>query len=133
MARALSHGLRRHFELHRRWVETNGNQGTQLTAENAGANFSDLHLDGVYFRKAKLVAAQFVNCSLVGADFTQADLSGTLFRDSNLTNVTFDEANLDFSAFGNNLEEAISFRGASMEMANIPSRRRRVTRADFGM
>jgi uncharacterized protein YjbI with pentapeptide repeats len=126
-----SQPLRRLLELHRRWIETAGKHGGQLTDESAGSNFSGLHLDGVCFRGARLVAAQFVGCSLAGADFSNADLHGSLFRDSNLTNAKFDEADLDFSAFGNNQMEGASFDKASVHLANIPSRTRRLTAADF--
>jgi hypothetical protein len=126
-----SHELRRVLELHRRWVDTNGKHGAQLTDESAGADFSGLHLDGVCFRRAKLIAAQFVGCSLIGADFTEADLRGSLFRDSNLRDGKFDDADLDFCAFANNQTEGASFRDASTKMANIPSITRRITVADF--
>src|ERR1700733_5613750 len=105
-----SHALRRLLEQHRRWVQTSGKHGAQLTDENASLDFRGLHLDGVCFRKAKLVATEFVGCSLVGADFSEADLRGSLFRESNLRDSKFDGADLDFCAFADNQTDGASFK-----------------------
>jgi uncharacterized protein YjbI with pentapeptide repeats len=128
-----SRELQRLLVLHRRWVETDGKRGAQFAVddEHVRWDFSGLHLDRVCLRKAKLEATEFVGCSLVGADFTHADLHGALFRDSDLRNARFDEADLDYSAFDNVQTDGATFQNASMEMANIPARMRRVTAADF--
>ncbi len=127
-----SRALRRLLSLHQRWVETDGRAGRQFIDEGDGPDLSGLHLDGVNFRKAKMLAAQFVGCSLIGADFRQADLQGSLFRGSDLTRASFEEAILDFTAFENNRTDGTSFTGASVRMANIrPAHTPAVAASDF--
>ena len=99
---------------HRKWVETDGKEGTRANLRNAtlqeadlhGANLQSADMEGAHLSVADLMRTNLRCANLRGADFWMADmkdtnLQGADLQGANLSDVTnltqkqIDSANID--------------------------------------
>ena len=115
---------------HRRWVETDGKEGSRLVLRGAdlvgadfsgsflrGADLTDAHLRYAVFTRADLADADLTGADLQGADLTQADLRRARLRDTVFHDATL--ATADLSEATNLLGGQLS--GSNLAGAKLPA------------
>ncbi len=120
--------LREILEAHKKWVESDGKEGSRAylsytnlsNADLSNADLRDADLSGANFFAADLSSAKLNNAKLYGANFygtnlSKTNLSGTDLGNTNLFVATLSEANLSDA----NLSEA-NLRMTNLPGANLP-------------
>ncbi len=99
--------------------------GSNLTDAQlyATSSYKNRQLDGMQLNAMDMAGWDFSGQSLVRARFTRAELSGAVFDNANLTNVSFGGPAFD-------VQSDVSFRGANLTSATLPTNGR-WERADF--
>ncbi|WP_342551854.1 pentapeptide repeat-containing protein [Paenibacillus sp. FSL R7-0652] len=107
------------FNLHKKWVETIGDEGEQLKLDEVDlrvfdlsevlleqsylidCTFDDLKLENVDFHSSLLASSTFINASLDKCDFYKSDLRYTDFSNCIIKNSRFSKADCWEAAFNN--------------------------------
>ncbi|MDP9699627.1 uncharacterized protein YjbI with pentapeptide repeats [Paenibacillus intestini] len=107
------------FALHKKWVETIGEEGEQLKLDEVDlrvfdlsdvlleqsylidCTFDDLKLENVDFHSSLLASSTFINASLDRCDFYKSDLRYTDFSNCIIRNSSFSKADCWEAAFNN--------------------------------
>jgi len=107
------------FALHKKWVETIGEEGEQLKLDEVDlrvfdlsdvlleqsylidCTFDDLKLENVDFHSSLLASSTFINASLDKCDFYKSDLRYTDFSNCIIRNSSFSKADCWEAAFNN--------------------------------
>lgn len=107
------------FNLHKKWVETIGDEGEQLKLDEVDlrvfnlsevlleqsylidCTFDDLKLENVDFHSSLLASSTFINASLDQCDFYKSDLRYTDFSNCIIKNSRFSKADCWEAAFNN--------------------------------
>lgn len=139
--------LRRLFDLHKKWMETMGNEGEQLKldevdlrsfdlstaeldqAQLIACTFDDLKLENIDFHTSLLAMSTFKNAHLAKCDFYKTDLRYTDFTNCVIKNSRFSKGDCWEALFRNahlvdcNLINAFfyltDFSGARMDNVDI--------------
>ncbi|MGN0533013.1 MAG: pentapeptide repeat-containing protein [Eubacterium sp.] len=89
--------LNKILDEHKKWLETNGEQGQR--ADLSSANLRSADLSSADLRSADLRYADLSSANLRYADLRYADLSSANLRYANLRYADLSDADLDYSAF----------------------------------
>ena len=107
---------------HKRWIESEGKEGTKARlgganlqeADLGGANLQEADLRGANLQKAILVEAKLQGAILIGAQLQNADLRGAKLQGADLMGARLQKAELDSAQ----LQEANLY-GANLEGADL--------------
>lgn len=107
------------FDLHKKWVETIGDEGEQLKLDEVDlrvfdlsdvlleqsylidCTFDDLKLENIDFHSSLLASSTFINTCLDKCDFYKSDLRYTDFSNCIIKNSRFSKADCWEAAFNN--------------------------------
>ncbi|WP_242217401.1 pentapeptide repeat-containing protein [Bacillus cereus group sp. BfR-BA-01380] len=107
------------FELHKKWVETIGEEGEKLRLDEVDLRnfdlsdksldqayvtdciFDNLNLENIDFYASILCSSTYRNANLNACDFYKADLSYTDFSNATIRNVRFSKSDCSEAIFNN--------------------------------
>ncbi|WP_373428362.1 pentapeptide repeat-containing protein [Paenibacillus sp. W4I10] len=87
------------FELHKKWVETSGQEGEKLRLQEV--DFQHYELTGVCLEQSYMTSCNFDNLSLNNMDFHASGLSSSTYNDAELVNCDFYKSDLSYTEFSN--------------------------------
>ena len=108
---------------HKKWLETNGEEGKQADLERA--NLQKIVLPRVNLERAILCSANLQEADLHHANFLEADLRQADLRNANLRGTVFEAADLRYANLRNaNLRDAhlrrVNLSSADLQEASLP-------------